>query len=976
MLNLASYAQVRHVKGTVWDADDGTPIPGVNVMINASDNGVTTDANGNYSITVNSKNTVLLFSFIGYKSQTATVNNNKIINIKLRPDTEKLDEVVVLGYGTVKSKEAIVGSVEQVTSDILETQKSVESVDKMLEGQIAGVVVESDGDPGAPVKISIRGQNSLSASGNDVSASSQPLYILDGIPLVDLNESKTLSATDMEVNPLSFINPDDIETITVLKDASSAAIYGANAANGVVLITTKKGKKGRTRVTLTHKETFQESINLMKYLNTDQYIELVKESYENDGKTYDDYKSLVENPDTYTDWSDVVLRTGRISNTGVSVSGGNEFSTFRLSLNRSRTKTITKGNDFSTNSANINYSVNLFKNWKLKYSGNFSQSRKDVSVLGGQLDYRPNLPLYNDDGTYYQFPNGYLGNPLAVLEQNQNWSKVFSTTNNINLSVRFLKYFKWSTTAGADYTNKRGFVYMSSKNSTGRKNNGYLKETRKNDFNWTAFSQISYDREFNNFGVQALVGSQISENNNNYVYTLDKNLLTDKILMPGAGAEDSRDHKGSENTTSSRSFYGRFSFDYAKKYFVSVNLRSDESSYFGGDSKKEVFSSAGFSWLLSKESFLKDNRVLSGVKLKTSFGKTGNAKVGSYSARGLYRYSQTASYNGSLIAEPSTAPNPDLGWQKTYKFNTGLNFTLFNLFDFEFEYYRNSVQDAIKSIQVIPESGYNSIPVNAVDMVNYGIEATVKLKKLNIGKVMISSSLNMAYNTNEITRIDDRVNLVNLYEGESSTIIRGYKFMGVDPQTGLTKWMLGDGTITTDLSMLDYKKDRYIIGDSSPDLTGGGNLSVSYSGLRLSTSISFQSGGDRMLSYKYRSSLRSDQMYIKNMSINLLDRWQKPGDVTDVPKLTTSRTSVYTSNNNQFMYDMSNIALRNISLDYTIPGNIVEKAGLSNIKIGMAVSNIYTWYRSGNDSDRNGVAEYRYAFPKTRNYTFNVSLTY
>ncbi|MBI9059887.1 MAG: SusC/RagA family TonB-linked outer membrane protein [Labilibaculum sp.] len=983
-LQFQVFAQGLTVTGKVVEAGDKLGMPGVTVLEKGTSNGVTTDIDGKYALKVSKADAVLLFSFIGYETQAIPVKGQAVVSVKLKSADQKLGEVVVLGYGSVKSREAVVGSVEQVKSADLLKHSNAISVDQMLEGQVAGVYLESeDGNPNSPVKVRIRGNSSLPDLGSNITASSEPLYILDGVPLIDalnpnINQASGAAADEqITINPLALINPEDIASVSILKDASAAAIYGANAANGVVIITTKKGKKGKTRVSFSHKTLLSNPINKVQYLNTDQFVELSEEFYRNSGYSEESISDKVGRTDVYTNWRDLTLQNAISNQTNLSISGGGEKVTYRLSLGYKDNETTTKGNDSESITSRISLNAELAKGVRLSYNGGISSFSSDKYLGFATYAFKPNIPIYDEDGNYIIMDS--YANPLADLEQNINESEKFYSNNSLKLDINITKNLKSSSMFGLDYTNTKQFTFYSKENGRGDDKGGYIKERRSENRNWISYTQLEYNGSYKHHTFSASAGVQLKHDESNSTTGEEENLITEKIKILGQSKEDEdSDVKSSESESAMRSYFGRFNYDFCKKYFMSINYRADASSYFGGDQQVENFASLGASWILSKENFWIENDIINFVKLKASYGKLGNAKVGTFSARGLYSYNTSSNYNGKLVANPYAAPNEDLGWQSSYKFNLGLTAKILKKFNLEVEYYNNKTKDGILSLNVPPETGWNRISVNTADLTNYGFEFTLKANNIKLGELRWNSNFNVGFNKSRLDRLSsysDQFTSGNagLIVGESTSLIRGYEYAGVNPDNGNPQWYMKDGSITDESSVLksDFE-NKVIIGKSNPDFNGGFSNSFSYKGFNLNFMISYEYGADKLMPYAARDMEKVLSLNIYNKSINLLDRWQKPGDITDIPRL--AQDVKFNDSSTRYLYDQTNISLRSISLNYSFPRHICESIKLANASIGVNVSNIYTWYKEGGESGRNGIAEYRYPFPQSRTFAFQLKL--
>lgn len=982
------------IKGVVKSAKDKTPLPGVSVVIKGTTVGSSTDIDGKYSIKVDDKNAVLVFSFIGMKTQEIKLDGRTSIDVLMEDDVQMLKETVVLGYGSVKSKEAVVGSVEQVKAKDLTVNKSLESFDKMLEGMVAGVYVESEtGEPGAAPKIRIRGQGSLDkVLDGDIVASSEPLYVIDGVPMTDPNEPNAINlegagfvGAGTSLNPLSLINPDDIETITVLKDASAAAIYGANASNGVILITTKKGRKGEAKISFKQTYSFSEAIDQIKYLNTEQWSEIVRETYANTGLSPEAADNVIGESTLYTNWQDLVTRTGTNYQANLSVSGGSDNVTYRFSAGYNNLQSISEGNDLERISTRMNINMKLNEKLSMTYIMGFSTANKSNFSTFGSFAFLPNLSPYNADGTFAE--DGFFDrniNPLAALAQNEDWSKTEYLNGSIKLNYNILEGLNLSSTFGIDYTFGNSFVFLSKDNGAGRTRDGYIRDTRKKNRKWLNFTQLDYSTIIKDIHkVSALIGFQIEDTKGSQMKGSESDLPFEKIRQLGMAIDENSSVRNTELSHGSISYYARLSYSLMDKYHLSANYRSDASSIFGGDEQKDNFASVGASWILSKESFMSSMEFIDILKLKLSYGTTGNSRIGSYAARGLYRYSSGNSYNGNLGATPSAAPNEHLSWEKNRKLNFGLDLGVFDRIRLGLEFYQNNIKDAIMSMDVSYATGFNSVSANVADMRNRGLELTLNTKNVVKDDFRWSTNYNIAFNKSKVTRLANKMDKVSestynsrgLIEGREMGLIIGAVVAGVDPQTGEQLWKLADGTLSTDAKLANSTENRQIIGTRNPDFQGGMTNRLSYKDFSLSFMLTYEWGANLMLPYASSSTMSDGrQVHLQNQSINILDRWQKPGDVTMVPRL--SKTNYAAKTTTRFMYDKSNISLKNIALTYNLPKELYKKLNVNGISLAASISNLYTWYKDGGKSGRNGIEEYRYSFPQSRTVSFSLDVKF
>lgn len=983
-------AQNHVVEGVVSD-DTGETLPGVTVLVKGTKIGTTTDINGKYKIRLPIGMKTLVFSFIGMQTQEIKVDG-KLLNVTLSMDSKMLDEVVVVGYGGIKAKESIVGSVQQVKTEDLNAERPVESIDKMLVGKIAGVrIVENSGDPGAPVSVRIRGQSSLTQIGtNAVVASSEPLYVLDGIPLYDVSAPNATSYMgDTKINPLALINPEDIESITVLKDASASAIYGSDASNGVIIITTKKGAQGKTKFSYSSNMGFQKPYSRFKYLNSAEYIELATEAINNSDLPESDKLSTIAalgSPLTNTDWFDLVTQTGVTLKNTFTFSGGSNKNTYRFSVNHFKNKSIGIGNDLERINAKLNVNSELSKNIRWSYSMTTSSVRKNIFDSFGTITFPPTLSPYNEDGTFnFDPPFDRRMNPMAGLEQNENWSKNFYINGNTGLDIKLLEGLNLSSKFGIDYNATENYLFMSAKNGSGATRNGYISRSQRKYIKWITYHQLRYNKiigEDHVFG--GLVGFQVAERQNSLIRGTNSNLPFEKIKELGISDKDDASVSSSRDNEGKVSVYGTADYSYKDKYFAKVTYRNDKSSIFGGDAQSVNFYSFGASWIVSKEDWYKDLSLpITFFKIRTSYGSTGNSRIGTYAAFGLYQYSDRFMYDGLIGAQPSTAPNNHLTWEMTYKFNLGFDIVLFEKLNLTINYYKERTEGAISNLDIPLESGFTTVPVNVADMDNSGFEFSISTAIINKKDFKWFVDYNIAFNKNIVTRLGNgqpqyaslNYSTLGLFEGQDVSVHLALPYVGVDPETGESLYRLIDGTITSDRNLADKTENRIFVGNSSPDASGGLSTTIDYKNFSISASLSYDWGGIIILPWKsYLLDSDGQQILIHNQGVNQLDRWQQQGDNTDIPKLSLSNRPIKNTTRN--LYDRTNIRLGNISMSYRLPDRITEKLNFSQVSINVNIDNIYTWYREKSPKGRNGVREVHYSNPIKTTYSIGLNVKF
>lgn len=975
---------VKLISGLVLNK--GLPLPGVNIFKKGTKQGAVTNAEGEFTLRLsgdNLENTVLEFIYIGMKAKEVRVGSQTYLSVDLEDDVFGMNEVVVTGsYTREKRREDVVGSIAQISGEKLQTDRPIESFDKMLEGLIAGVQVETTTELNTPVRINIRGQGSLPSFGASRGTSTQPLFVIDGIPAYEQqrgNEASVFNGEDY-LNPLSNINPDDISSISVLKDATASALYGANAANGVVIITTKKGEAGKTRVNFGYDTGVASFINEYKWLSGPQYFSLLREAYINGGRSVTEATQLAGSNSINTDWFDLTQRNAIYHNASLDVSGGSDKTTFRFATGYRNQQSSSLGNDLEKVYVRLRVDHQLADKFKVGF--NFSPTFNSGNALStyGNVLLQPNVSPYNADGSFSDFSN--VPNPLAVLAQNEQSNKGIQLLANANASYQITKEIAISATLGADSYQNKQTQYQSALNATGRNVNGRLEIYDRNYLGYIGFVQATYDKVIKEkHTVNFLVGTQVENRNTELLRGQGAGYTFDRLrVLNLAATQTSASSKSSDATIS---YYSQLGYDFNKKYYANINGRLDKSSIFGGDKQVAFNGSVGLAWLISNEDFLKDNKTINFLKLRATYGSTGNSRIGTYAARGLYDFGTASgnSYNGNTASYPenSSAPNPDLGWEKNYKLNFGLDFTLFNKVNVTAEYFSNTIVDLISSVNVPLETGFGTISANTGKMRNKGFELSINSEVLSRKNLNWTIAFNLGTNKNKLISFNNGYSALyssadvaaGLRVGSSTSAIYGYRWGGVDPQTGAEQFFDADGQIRTanQIQALPISSTS-VLGDRLPDFQGGLVNSFNIYDFNVSFNILYSYGASKLVSYVDESDGRNLQN--RNQSVNLIDRWQRPGDITDIPRLLINRDIV--SNSSRYLYDVSYLKLGNVSLGYKLPNSISKQLKLTNASVFANATNLLYVYKDAGTKGRNGIAERRFVYPETSAFTFGVKV--
>ncbi|KAF2506593.1 SusC/RagA family TonB-linked outer membrane protein [Flavobacterium foetidum] len=993
----------RFITGIVYDAKSKLPLPGATVRIKGMGNGgmgAITDFNGKfaYQLTGNDiPNLVLEVGFLGMQTQSQKAGTKKLFSFFLEEAADELNPVVITSsYGTSKMKEEIVGSISNITAKDIPVQQASESIDKMLEGQIAGVLIENTSGVGGPVKINIRGQGTLKSLTNSIlGTSSQPLIIIDGVIMseqygIDNEYFDGGRLAEGLSNPLAMISTDNIEDFTVLKDAAAVGIYGADGANGVVLITTKKGKKGDTKFGFSNQFGVSSAINQIKYLNGEQYTNLRNDYLRN---TTPGYVNVPYNG-INTSWFDLLNKNGIYNKYNFSVSGADTKFTYRTNITYLKIDEPQLGNNTKQINGGINVGYKGSK-WSANLSLNPSFIKKDAPNIYYDFAYVPNLSPYNADGSYSLLGvsgGNTGGNPLAAIEQNKNETETFGILGSLNLGYELNKNIRFSTLFGIDYVDKTQDRYFSGENESGQNNGTFVLGgdtynnwgrrliNNRNSTKWNWQGQMLFNKDINpNNSIDGVIGFELSEEKANFEYAsasgfvnpnvinrIEDSMQDDDPATPNIDESTRRQVRGWEISYNSRvSAFAQINYNYKKKYYALANFRRDESSVFGDDANVAFNSGAGLAWILNNEDFLKNTSWIDLLKLKISYGSTGNSRIGSYRSKGLYTVSQNG-YNGNIGATSSVSPNGNLSWEKNVKFNTGIDFNIFNFIDLSLEYYYDSLSDLITSRDIPSETGYTSVQLNAADMYNKGFEFSTRFRWFKKDKFKWSTTFNIATVDNKVTNL---VGLGSDYAqanialaqkiGYSTTTIWGVNWVGVDPATG-RDLIKKNGQVydAATYNRLFTNADWEPIGDTQPKAFGGFANRITYNKITLSINGSFQWGGDKFVSDQIIS--KTNTTSNRNMSVNAYDYWRNPGDIVSQP---APSNNTLISNMSKYVYDATYIKINNINLSYDVP---IKNTFLDSLTIFADVSNALYWYKEKSPAGMNGIREFSYTYPQAR----------
>ncbi|MEJ7559811.1 MAG: TonB-dependent receptor [Pedobacter sp.] len=937
--------------GIVTD-ETGQPLPGVSIRIKGK-NPITTstDANGHFVIRFPyDNNPVVTISYIGYITREIPIKNQTSIRIELKPEVGSLNEVQVIGYGTT-TRRTSTGSIASITAQDISKQP-VGNPLAALSGRLSGVLIaQNNGVPGSAVQVQIRGQNSLSSGGI-------PLYIIDGVPFTNFNGGSPAndnlnafgtSGASGGVSPFGMINPSDIERIDVLKDADATSIYGSRGSNGVVLITTKKGRSGGTTFGVNLNTGFTEVNRMIPVLNLEEYLTLRKEGFSNDGVTPNSTNApdlTVWDQNSSTDWQDMFIGgRGHITDLQASMSGGNDQTRFFFNSAYRKESTVFPGDNSDRRfSSRLNLDHNSpDKKFNASLSVNYSNANTNIptSDLASVYNLPPNLPLYDAAGKLF-WANSFT-NPLASLLR----TYTGVTTNmisNANLSYKILP----GLTAKANFGYTITMLDQATKNPASSQNpvnnptsSAVFADNKAQ--NWIIEPTLEYSRKIGDGKLSAVVGASYQKNTSNSLFITGSNYSNEALLGSLLAAGTTTINYNNILAYKYNAVFGKLNYDWKEKYLINATFRRDGSSRFGPNNRFGNFGAIGAGWVFSQEDFIKDNQsFLSFGKLRASFGSTGNDQISNFIYLPLY--SSTTAYLGNAATSVVTLPNENIKWESTKKleFAIDLGFLQDRIL-FTANYYRNRSSDQITAAALTTQSGYNSYTSNLPATIqNKGLELELNTTNITSKDFSWKTSVNFTFTDNKLlsfTDLDKSFYASSYVVGESINLIRLYHYTGVNATNGTATFEDKDGNGVINAS------DRYVADLGTPYF-GGFNNTFSYKSFELGVFFQFNHR------FGVTQILNTRPGALVNQNDYWLDRWSAGNPNSSIPAATaTAGSPIYTSYNlytsSDAVYgDASYLKLRSVNLSYSLPVQWVKQIKLSNASVFVQGQNLYTWAKN------------------------------
>ncbi|TDB67431.1 SusC/RagA family TonB-linked outer membrane protein [Arundinibacter roseus] len=1027
------------IRGTVTAAGENAPLVGATIAEKGTTNGTTTDVDGNFQLSVSPQAT-LVVSFIGYTFQEIPVNNKSVITVALQADQQQLQDVVVVGYGTQRKKD-LTGSITKVSGQDL-LQPSAVSFDQMLQGKAPGVqVTQTTGAPGGNVNILIRGVSSITG-GN------QPLYVIDGFAIGaggggsdmrsyganSFSSAGMANNTGNRVNPLASINPSDIESIEILKDASATAIYGSRGANGVVIITTKRGTYGKSQISVDASYGFQQVANKLPMLNASEYAEYVADGRDNawvyaGGKASDPnsvrsaatrVRPEFRNPEsltTDTDWQDVLFRTAPVRNMQVSSTGGTDKLRYFISGGYFSQEGIIINSDYNRFNLRVNVDAQVTKRIKLGTStfgsygyGRFANTESHYGqggLLSNVLAASPTIPVYDDQGAYYFNQAdvtdglGFLANVLAVANGTEDQRKIMDVVTNNFIEINLTNDLVFRSSVGVSFSSNNTKLWRSSAvpNFTTLNYPASAGVSKSENLNWLNENTLTYSRVFSNkHFINGLIGFTAQKNRFDRVAVGASDFPTEYVPFISAGIVNA----GSQlvNEWGLLSMMARVNYSYAGKYMFTATIRRDGSSRFGANNRWGSFPSFSVGYNLAEEEFMKDIRFISNFKLRASYGISGNNQIGDYTHIGLLsttRYVKNGALNPGLV--PSTLSNDNLTWEKSRQTNIGLDVGLFkDRLNLTLDAYRDLKTDLLLAVQLPAASGFNSSTQNIGDIENKGLELGIQSGIIQSKNFQWNTNFTFSHNRNkvlklateggrisnsayQITEVGSPISsffLINkLGVFMSSAELDGAALQHPRTQAGDLKFedINGDGVIN--------QSDRKIVGTPWPDFTWGFDNTFSLGNLNLSVSVV---GSQGAYTYLDAGSSLLGSNAVQNNLIRTDRRWRSESDPGDgiMPRSIRSNHALGFGTSSHYLFENSFLRIRNVLLSYDFPKALISRLRLSNLNVYTNVANLVTFTKypgydpesstTGDNVVNAGIDYLNYPLPRT--YTLGIKTTF
>jgi TonB-linked SusC/RagA family outer membrane protein len=915
------------ISGTVTSSSDGRGIPGVSILIKGSSTGTVTDVDGSFSLNAPNEDDILVFSSIGYATQEIAIEGRSNINVNLIEDMKNLDEIVVVGY-TSKQITELSSSVSVVSSEELQDVTS-NNVNNLLQGKAPGIVVSSaSGNPNSAPSVVIRGSSSISAG-------SEPLYVVDGI--IGGNA-----------------NPNDIESVTVLKDAAATGLYGSRAANGVIIVTTKSGKSGETKINFSSTTGFNKATTgNFKVMDSQQLYDYHESFFDPADFSSSRPASLLS---TDINWQELAFRTGITQNHLLSISGGSEKTQFYLGGNYYKEEgTIRHNSNEAYNiRANISHMINDKLKVNVKFNTNFRKLEEEPSGTNALYGAYNNIPWddpYNSDGSLkIGTEDGWIGREkesfLHGWQYNFNGGRQAGVDGDINLEYYLSKNLTFSSYNRASYTNSRRETYYDVQSKAGA-GDGMLYNRFSYGSALITSNRLRYE---NNFGAHNIGALAVAEAEKNYYEAnnmLGRGLVSGMHVLDAASEIRRVNPSGQKTENAFSKGLMQVDYNYGNRYFVVGSFIRESSSRFGANNRSANFYTLGTSWILSNEGFMRNQKIFDLLKIRASYGSIGNAQIGNYQALGLYSFS--LQYAGLSASVPNQLANNDLTWEKAKTVNFGLDISLLQRISLNIDLYDKTTDGLLLDVDIPYTSGYSSVTQNIGSIRNRGLELNLNTQNLK-GGLKWETNFNIAFNRNKVLALNNDTDIVYGHQiiSVGSDLYSWYlrKWAGVDPQNGDPLWEVisesnGETFVNTTNSYSDASLQ--FVGTASPDFTGGINNTFTYKRFSLSAFLNFVSGSQVFhLARELYDSDGSYQTYNNMILVDGWNRWEQPGDIATHPKPVFAGNQLSNKPSSRYLENGSYIRLRNVTFSYNLTPSFLSRIRVSKARLFVSGDNLWT----------------------------------
>ena len=1001
-------AQDKILKGTIKDAS-GQTIPGASIVQKGTNKGASTNTDGNFSITLSGQNPELVISSIGYATKTVKIGTENTVNVVLQESSSMLNDVVVVGYGTQK-KSSITGAISSIGSKDFKDQP-VANLAQSIQGKVAGILVSTpSGTPGAGLSVSVRG-------------ASNPLYVVDGIPMISESNSSlatsyttdgTVNGKGQNISSIADINPDDIESMEILKDASAAAIYGARAANGVVLITTKRGLNGKTEFSFDSYTGVQNVSRKIPFLDSKGFVELQEDARAQDLKLFqkdplvfgaDFDPTVLTNPlpaswrtGVNTNWLDEVFRSAPINNMQISARGGSEKTKFFISGNYFNQQGIVIENFYKRASFRFNLENKVSDRVTIGTNSSFTYGRSRRSfndntytgVVTNAIGASPLMPAYNPDGSYSEYGDyqaSWLSdNPVKSAKEIRAFTNNYRFLGSVFAEIAVVKDLKFRSSFSTDYTNVLDDQFFSPITSDAVAVSGRALKGSYNNLTWINENILTYQKTFNEVHSLNLLGGFTAQ-----ASQYERSSVSAQGFPIGSGLTNLSSATTINAAPSDKfgwglaSFLGRANYAYADKYLLSFSARYDGSSRFAPGKQWGLFPAMSAGWVISKENFLKDSETLTNLKLRFSYGLSGDQEIGDFQYQSYWRPSR---YDGMAGLQPRNLGNPNLTWQRNKMLNAGLDFELYNgKLSGSIDAFKGNRTQLLNQAPLPSTAGFLDYTINSGNIENSGVEFSLGATPVKNKNFTWGSNFNISYIRSKIISLDSDNQLISPYSdlfnthilkvGEQVGSFYGFKYLGVDTQTGDPL----------------YSDEKQVLGKAAPDYFGGWTNNFKYKAWDLSVSTQFSIGNKvyNLIRATYQTLGWSDQGWDENNELQQVyannaaivnKRWRNPGDVTDIPRASMINQN-YLQESSQFIEDASFLRIRTVNFGYTIRPQ--SKKSFSSLRLYVEAQNLYTFTKyygfdpdvssTGGGSPNTAGIDYA-AYPQARTFVFGVNFKF